>query len=96
MRLWLSWHPGMFGRDDRHFTGVTVTNGAGSARDGIYARYTDEDMQKVRRVEQKKAAVVGDSAAHVFWTTRAEKLKTPRTCRWLRTSRRFWTRRAPR
>ena len=55
-----------FGRDDRHFTGVTVTNGAGSARDGIYARYTDEDMQKVRRVEQKKAAVVGDSAAHVF------------------------------
>ena len=55
-----------FGRDDRHFTGVTVTNGAGSARDGIYARYTDEDMQKVRRAEQKKAAVVGDSAAHVF------------------------------
>ncbi|MGD0221035.1 MAG: PIG-L family deacetylase [Terriglobia bacterium] len=55
-----------FGRDDRHFTGVTVTNGAGSARDGIYARYTDEEMQTVRRVEQKKAAVVGEYAAHVF------------------------------
>jgi LmbE family N-acetylglucosaminyl deacetylase len=55
-----------FGRDDRHFAGVTVTNGAGSARDGIYAHFTDEKMQKVRRVEQKKAAFVGEYAAHVF------------------------------
>ena len=55
-----------FGRDDRHFTGVTVTNGAGSARDGVYASYSDEEMQKVRRVELKKAAVVGEYAAQVF------------------------------
>jgi LmbE family N-acetylglucosaminyl deacetylase len=55
-----------FGRDDRHFTGVTVTNGAGSARDDIYAHYSDEEMQKVRRVEQKKAAVVGEYSAQVF------------------------------
>lgn len=57
---------GCFGRVDRHFTSVTVTNGAGSARDGVYARYTDEEMQKVRRVEQKKAAVVGEYSAQVF------------------------------
>ena len=55
-----------FGRDDRHFTGVTVTNGAGSARNGVYAQYTDEEMQKVRRMEQKKAAVVGEYSAQVF------------------------------
>jgi LmbE family N-acetylglucosaminyl deacetylase len=55
-----------FGRDDRHFTGVTVTNGSGSPRDGIYARYTDDEMQRVRRVEQKKAAVVGEYSAQVF------------------------------
>jgi LmbE family N-acetylglucosaminyl deacetylase len=55
-----------FGRDDRRFTGVTVTDGAGSPRDGIYARYTDEEMQKVRRLEQKKAAVVGEYTAQVF------------------------------
>lgn len=55
-----------FGRDDRHFTGVNVTNGAGSPRDGIYARYTDDEMQKVRRAEQKKAAVVGEFSAQVF------------------------------
>ena len=35
-----------FGRDDRRFTGVSVTNGAGSASDGIYARYTDDGRAK--------------------------------------------------
>ena len=55
-----------FGRDDRYFTGVTVTNGAGSARDGMYANYTDDEMQKVRRLEQKKAAVIGEYSAHIF------------------------------
>ena len=55
-----------FGRLDRHFTGVTVTDGAGSPRDGLYGRYTDEEMKSVRREEQKKAARVGEFAAHVF------------------------------
>jgi len=55
-----------FGKPDKHFTGVTVTNGAGSPRDDLYAHYTDEEMQKVRRVEQKKAAFVGEYSAHVF------------------------------
>jgi len=55
-----------FGRSDRHFTGVTVTNGAGSARAGAYQAYTDEEMQTVRRAEQKKAAVLGEYSAHIF------------------------------
>lgn len=55
-----------FGKSDRYFTGVTVTNGSGSPRDGLYAAYTDEQMQVVRRLEQKKAAFVGEYAAHVF------------------------------
>src|SRR5574340_798089 len=55
-----------FGRQDKHFTGVTVTNGAGSPRDDLYANYTDEDMQKVRRVAQRKAAYVGEYSAQVF------------------------------
>jgi LmbE family N-acetylglucosaminyl deacetylase len=45
------------------FTGVTVTNGAGSARDSFYAAYTDAQMIDVRRLEQRKAAMVGDYAA---------------------------------
>ena len=55
-----------FGRKDKGFAGVTVTNGAGSPRDGLYGRYTDEEMQVIRRKEQKKAAYVGEYSAHVF------------------------------
>jgi LmbE family N-acetylglucosaminyl deacetylase len=55
-----------FGRKDRHFTSVTVTSGAGSPRNDLYKNYTDEEMQKVRRQEQKKAAFVGEYSAHVF------------------------------
>lgn len=45
------------------FGGVTCTNGAGSARTGPYASYTDEQMQAVRRKEQEAAAVVGKYGA---------------------------------
>jgi LmbE family N-acetylglucosaminyl deacetylase len=66
-----------FGRPDKHFTGVTVTNGAGSPREGLYARTTDEDMQKVRRAEQKKAAILGEYAAHVFLDYPSAAVKDP-------------------
>lgn len=55
-----------FGTRERWFTAVIVTNGAGSPRDGLYAAYTDEQMQAVRRLEQKKAAMIGEYAAVVF------------------------------
>jgi len=54
-----------FGLQDRWFTGVVVTNGAGSPRSGIYGAYTDEQMQKVRLVEQRKAAYVGDYGCQI-------------------------------
>jgi LmbE family N-acetylglucosaminyl deacetylase len=41
------------------FGGVVVTNGAGSPRAGAYADLTDEQMQAVRRDEQRKAAQLG-------------------------------------
>src|ERR1044071_4581985 len=49
-----------FGRGDRWFSGVVVTNGAGSPRSGVYANFTDAQMQEVRRQEQRKAAMIGD------------------------------------
>jgi LmbE family N-acetylglucosaminyl deacetylase len=55
-----------FQRDDRWFCGVVMTNGSGSPRDGLYADYTDEEMQAVRRKEQKKAATVGEYGAQVL------------------------------
>jgi LmbE family N-acetylglucosaminyl deacetylase len=54
-----------FGRQDRWFTGVVVTNGAGSPRTGIYAGYSDAEMQKVRILEQRKAAFVGEYSCQV-------------------------------
>src|SRR5271169_13162 len=54
-----------FGRCDRWFTGVVATNGAGSPRTGIYGNYTDEEMQQVRLMEQRKAAYVGEYACQV-------------------------------
>lgn len=55
-----------FGKDDKWFMGVVVTNGSGSPRDDLYADYSDEDMMKIRRLEQKKAAYVGEYNAQAF------------------------------
>jgi LmbE family N-acetylglucosaminyl deacetylase len=55
-----------FQRRDKWFCGVVVTNGSGSPRDDLYRDYTDADMQVVRRLEQKKAAVVGEYGAQVL------------------------------
>ncbi len=67
-----------FGTDDKWFGAVVVTNGAGSARNGIYAEYTDEDMQKVRKVEQKKAAYVGDYSALALLDYTSSQVKSPK------------------
>ncbi len=55
-----------FQREDQWFTGVVVTNGAGSPRSGLYEHYTDEEMQIVRIKEQKKAALLGEYAAQAL------------------------------
>ena len=52
-----------FASAERWFTGVVVTDGAGSARDFEYRTYNDEQMKAVRRAEQKKAAYVGEYGA---------------------------------
>ena len=49
-----------FQQEDKSFFGVVVTNGSGSARENLYKNYTDEQMIAVRKVEQKKAAMLGE------------------------------------
>ena len=66
-----------FGRPGKGFTGVTVTNGSGSPRDGLYGKYTDEEMQVVRRKEQKKAAFIGEYSAHIFLDYSSSAIKDP-------------------
>ncbi len=55
-----------FQQPDKWFTGVVVTNGSGSPREGVYAHYTDDEMRGVRFREQEKAAILGDYAAQVM------------------------------
>jgi LmbE family N-acetylglucosaminyl deacetylase len=52
-----------FGSDDRWFTAVVVTNGAGSSRTGPYADCTDEEMVQIRKREQRMAGMVGEYSA---------------------------------
>ena len=55
-----------FQQEDKWFSGVVVTDGGGSPRDGVYREYSDADMRRVRRGEQKKAAIVGGYAAQIL------------------------------
>jgi len=55
-----------FQQKDKWFTGVVVTDGRGSPRDGLYKNLSDEEMRVVRFKEQHKAAIVGEYAAQVM------------------------------
>jgi LmbE family N-acetylglucosaminyl deacetylase len=66
-----------FGRNDRWFCGVVVTDGAGSPRSGPYADVSDGDMVQVRRHEQRKAAVVGEYGAVVMVGVTSAEVKDP-------------------
>ena len=54
-----------FGRADRWFSGITITDGGGSPRSGRYEHYSDQEMRQVRAAEQRKAALIGDYACQV-------------------------------
>ncbi len=55
-----------FQQKDKWFTGVVVTDGRGSPRNGLYEKYSDDEMRLVRFKEQRKAAVVGEFSAQVM------------------------------
>ena len=66
-----------FQQKDKWFTGVVVTDGRGSPRDGLYKEYTDEEMRLVRFKEQRKAAIVGEFAAQVMLDIPSRVMKDP-------------------
>ncbi len=51
---------------DKWFTGVVMTDGRGSPRNGIYAKTTDDEMRLIRLAEQRKAALLGNYSAMIF------------------------------
>ncbi len=73
-------YPGIlesFHQPGKGFMGVVVTNGAGSPRAGVYADCSDEDMQAIRKVEQKKAAFVGEYTAQALLMYSSAEVKDP-------------------
>ncbi len=68
-----------FTTEGEWFTGVTVTNGAGPARAGMYQDYTDARMIEVRRREQRKAAAIGEYSAMLQLDHPSAHVKDPRS-----------------
>src|SRR4051812_14204920 len=64
-------------RTDRHFTGVVVTDGAGSPRAGKFASLTDADMRRVRREEQRQAAALGKYGLQLHLAYPSADVKNP-------------------
>ncbi|MDO9628858.1 MAG: PIG-L family deacetylase [Acholeplasmataceae bacterium] len=67
-----------FGKEDQSFFGVVVTSGSGSARDSLYKNYTDQEMINVRRLEQKKAAYIGEFGALALLDYPSAETKDPK------------------
>ena len=67
-----------FGVSDKWFGAVVITNGAGSPRDDLYATYTDEEMQNIRKLEQKKAAFVGEYGVQFLLDYTSSAVKDPK------------------
>jgi LmbE family N-acetylglucosaminyl deacetylase len=67
-----------FQQKDKWFTGVTMTNGSGSARDLEYKAYSDAEMVDVRRLEQKKAAYVGEFSSMLLLNHKSASVKDPK------------------
>ena len=66
-----------FASQEKWFGGVTCSNGSGSARAGVYAACTDEQLVKVRLAEQNKAAVVGEYGIMLQLGYGSKEVKTP-------------------
>jgi len=67
-----------FAQPTRWFAGVIVSDGAGSARDFEYKDFSDEQMQAVRRAEQKKAAYIGEYGAQFLLGHPSSAVKDPK------------------
>jgi len=66
-----------FGRTDRWFANVVVTDGAGSARSGLYADCSDARMKEIRRCEQRKAAILGEYSCQILLDYPSAMVKDP-------------------
>lgn len=73
-----------YGQRNLWFTGVVCTDGAGSSRSGVYADYTNAEMQALRKREQRAAAVVGHYGAIAQLDYSSSEIRNPVACLALR------------
>ena len=66
-----------FASDKKWFTGVVVTDGAGSPRSGEYAAYSARQMAQLRRREQRKAAFVVNYSCQLQLGYASSEVKNP-------------------
>jgi LmbE family N-acetylglucosaminyl deacetylase len=66
-----------FMRQDAWFSGVVVTDGAGSPRADLYAGFSDTQMRRVRAQEQRKAAFIGDYSIQIQLGYPSAEVKSP-------------------
>jgi len=66
-----------FGQPDRWFGSVVVTDGAGSARTGVYGDHTGAELRAVRRREARKAACIGEYSIQIQLSHPSEAVKSP-------------------
>lgn len=59
------------------FCGVTATCGSGSPRTNEYSKYSDDEIENVRRKEQNKAAKIGEYGAMVSLDYSSSDIKKP-------------------
>jgi len=62
---------------EKHFTGITVTDGRGAPRSGPYAGIGDDELWEIRVEEQKKAASIGQYLAQVLLNYSSKSIRTP-------------------
>lgn len=60
----------------KNFTGVTVTDGRGAPRSGLYASMSNDDLWQIRSDEQKKAADLGKYHAQYLLNYPSQAVKT--------------------
>lgn len=60
------------------FTGITVTDGAGSVRGTAYAHYSDAELVAIRRDEQREAARIGLYGAQIQMGVPSKTIKDPK------------------
>jgi LmbE family N-acetylglucosaminyl deacetylase len=66
------------GKQESWFTGVTLSDGGGSARTGAFAQKSDAEMIALRKEEQKRAARLGEYGAMLLLNHPSAAVKDPR------------------